>query len=497
MTDAFAPAMDLDVFNADYVPENDPMHTGNPLVDTLPRIRSDAEWVAQLLRAPAFDLNERKLEAHLRSYKVSKLKRLFIPTPQHYKFGRRLDQLIRCGYEHRNPLLPARAALLQAAFERMQRSGEATPIVFTDADPMWSYALIGCSGAGKSTTAESVLGSYPQRIFHPHYNITQVVWIKVDCPKGGGIRDLALSFVQAFDKVLGQKGNNYSRMNAQELTALAHLLAVAHHLGVVVLDELQNLSAKKSGGREEMLNWFQELVNLFKLPVVLLGTYKAKAVLQLDLRHGRRAGVTGSEIWDPLKRGPEFDYLMKKIWYYSWLRNVGELTEELLQAIYEETQGIRAFMVDMFLVVQLHALWKGLETITPELFKSVARAEFSTVQPMLNALRSKDPNRQKKFEDLVSYDVEEAIERILHLVSSGSPPVSSVARSSESTLLGQACCNIETALGLSAAESKQLVLRAMDGSHKSARALTTAALRLYCRITEDAPKEEGALDVDL
>jgi len=468
---------------AKYVPASHPLYSGNPLVDALPPVRSYDEWVEQLINVPAFDEAQRAMDAHLRSYFISKLKRLFIPTAQHVKLARKIDQLVRWGYESRNPLSPNRAALLQQTYERAQTAGQAVKLAFSDVHPICTASVIGGSGVGKTTAVEHVLSSYPQCIHHVQHNITQLVWLKVECPKDGSVRELALSALRAIDNALGTHyaPAHEARQTATSLTRRFSHLAVAHHLGILVLDEMQNLSVKKSGGREEMLNWFQELVNELKLPILLLGTYKARRVLQLDMRHARRVSVAGSEIWDPLKKGEEFDFLLNAMWQYMWLRESSEVSDELRATIYEESQGIRAFVVDMFLVAQLYALWKGVETITPELFRKVARTEFAAVQPMLHALRSGDPNRLHKFDDLVTYDVDDQIERVRQLITTTSSADTSVRPSAKASMLAQASANAASTLGLSAADARDLVLRAMDESHKSAPALTLAAIELYRR----------------
>jgi hypothetical protein len=473
---------------ARYVPDAHPLHTGNPLIDALPVIRSDAEWIAQLANVPKVNPQEQTLESHVRSYKVSLLKRLFIPTAEHRRLARRVDQMIRWGYENRPPDSPERTALLQTAYERAQNVGTAVKIVFAETQPICTSSLIGCSGMGKSTGVESILGSIPQSLYHPDYRMTQIVWLKVDCPRNGSVADLARAILRAFDRVLGTDfvARIGSREGPDVLLAQAAVYALANHLGILVLDEMQNLTVKKSGGREEMLNWFQSLVNEFKIPIFLMGTYKARAVLGLNMRHARRGAVVGSSTWDPLPNGPEFAYLVKKMWQYSWLREPGELTQEMVDSIHEETQGVRAFIIDMFLVAQLHALWKGVETITPDLLRTVARTEFSPVQPMLSALRSKDLKRLQKFEDLVDFDLDSEIERLRQLI----PAVGSSGPAAPyASMTAEAASNVQLALGVSAVDAKQLVLRAVKDSHKSARALTEAAVRLY--MTEHPSADES------
>ena len=463
---------------ARYIPRTHPLWTGNPQIDALPRIRSDQEWIAQLLKKPKFEPQQRMLDSHIRSYQVESLKRMFIPTAEHRRLSRRVDQMTRWGYANRPPESRERIALLQSTYERAQNAGAAVKLVFSESQPICTSSLIGCSGMGKSTGVESTLGSFPQCIYHPDYRMTQVVWLKVDCPRNGSVSDLARAILRAFDRVLdtdfaGQIG---SREGPDSLLAKVAHYALANHLGILVLDEMQNLTVKKSGGREEMLNWFQSLVNELKIPILLMGTYKARSVLGLNMRHARRAAVVGSFTWDPLVKGPEFEYLVKNTWEYSWLRETGPLTQEMLDTIHQETQGVRAFVIDMFLVAQLHALWKGVETITPELFRTVARTEFAPVQPMLNALRSKDLKRLNKFDDVMDFDLDSEIERLRQLIPAGG---SSSSPRGQTSMVAQAASNIESAFGLSGLDAKQLVLRAVKDTHKSARALTEAAVRLY------------------
>jgi len=145
--------VDLKHFRACYLSASSPGYTGNPLIDALPVIRSDAEWAPQLLSAPEFDPRQREQEAHSRSYFVSELKHVFIPTAQHVKLARRLDQLIRWGYANRHPFSPERAALLQRSYANAQSSGKAQKLVFSPVDPISTFSLIGCSGVGKSTVS--------------------------------------------------------------------------------------------------------------------------------------------------------------------------------------------------------------------------------------------------------------------------------------------------------------------------------------------------------
>ena len=322
---------------ARYTGDVDESQKGNPLTLALPPIKDDLGWLRQMLRVPAFDDSFVNEPAYQRAYYVAGLKDAFIPCERHIDLARRLDILLRAGYRKRNPMTAEYAQELQRRFEQVQLGRRAEPLVFGENQPISSYSLLGVSGMGKSTTMENILSAYPQAIFHEKLSRLQVVWLKVECPKDGNVKELAKNILRAFDRVLGT--NHLSRVSSKasidEISALVYQLAVSHCLGLLVIDELQNVSVRRSGGREALLNWFQELVNEVRLPVVLLGTFKAKEILEHDVRHSRRSTQTGSAAWTPMKLDVEFQTLVRGVWKFQWLKEPTPLTEELLQTVYE------------------------------------------------------------------------------------------------------------------------------------------------------------------
>ncbi len=47
------------------------------------------------------------------------------------------------------------------------------------------------------------------------------------------------------------------------------LIAKRHSLGALIIDEIQNISAAKSGGVQKMLNFIMNLINTIGVPVIL------------------------------------------------------------------------------------------------------------------------------------------------------------------------------------------------------------------------------------
>jgi hypothetical protein len=79
------------------------------------------------------------------------------------------------------------------------------------------------------------------------------------------------------------------RHGVETMLALMAQTANMFALGLLVIDEIQHLSRAKSGGSEKMLNFFVTMSNTIGIPVLFVGTPKARDIFDLDLRSSRRA----------------------------------------------------------------------------------------------------------------------------------------------------------------------------------------------------------------
>lgn len=395
-----------------YRPAEVPEFAGNPLIEALPPILSDEGWAELLGSYPLIHESERELPVHLRSYLVMRLQRYFLPLPRHMELAQRIGLLLRNGYVGRNPLTADRGHLFQKLYQSVQKENLAGA-TFNDFNPAIAMSLVGFSGMGKTTSVERILNTFPQVIFHDKHNFHQVVWLKIDCPKGGSTRQLGFDFFSTLDNVLKTEHRQdfNVRTNADELLERAKQLAVVYHLGVLVIDEIQNLNVKKSGGREEMMNFFQEVCNTLGVPVVLMGTNKAMRVLQLDFRQARRNAGAGSFIWEAMPNDAEWQYVVEDLWQYQWVRKPIPFTPDIAESLFADVQGIRAILGAAFQLAQIRAMRTGEESVTPELIRRVIQREFQPVLAMLKALASRDPRRLKNYEDILPMNFDELMRK--------------------------------------------------------------------------------------
>ena len=388
-------------------------YRGNPLIEALPPILTDKEVSKQLACYPPYDESERNLPDQVRIHLTHTALDLFVPLPDHLDLAQRFSCLIRNGYVPRNPVTAVFWKEIGTRVSAMTLQRRRRNPVRSTAT---GFNLIGISGGGKTTGVEVNFDLYPQVIYHRNFqnrnfNFTQVVWLKMLCPPDGSIKGLCLDFFRILDDLLGTNHyENYAeRKTTDELIPSMARVASMHGLGVLALDEIQYLSESKSGGKERMLNFFCELTNRIGLPVVFVGTYKARQVLEGEFRQVRRGCGEGEKRWDRLTDRTTWRFFLKALWRYQYIKHSTGLTDELCELFFDLTQGIPDLCVKLYILTQVRAIRTGKEVITPDIVRSVARDSFATVQGILEHLRNNDVAKLELISDICSIDLGSSI----------------------------------------------------------------------------------------
>ena len=395
------------IVEAEYLAQVIPEYQDNPLIEALPDIMSDSDTLFLLTKEPTYSPDERNMESRYRLHCISRLLNdYYQPLPQHLDIENKISVCLRQGYRNRNPLDRGSTLMANESFEAMKEKRPPRPIPGYHPNTA-GFTIIGVSGVGKSTAVESILHLYPQVILHKEYkgvplHATQIVWLKLDCPHDGSRGELCYRFFKAVDDLVGTEYlDQYkkSRITIDSMLTLMQRIAQEFSLGMLVVDEVQHLSLAK-GGSDAMLNFFVTLENTIGVPVVLIGTSKALPLLQGQFRQARRASGHGALIWNRMKKERSWITFVQSIWKYQWIRNEVKLTPQMLDVVYEKTQGIIVLAVALYVLIQEDAIQSARETFTIEDIRRISRERMNLVQPMLEALRKNDQKEIDKYEDI-------------------------------------------------------------------------------------------------
>lgn len=405
---------------ADYRKTDIPRYNDNPFIEALPPI-AEPKAVIEALKSRVDILYSDKSasptkRAHLL---VGLMNNFFQPIVRHVQLESKLSIMLREGYVGRNLQSGDLAQSLQEGYRRV-KDGESESFQYGSLESTASsLAFIGCSGSGKTTTINRILTTYPQCIYHTKHNFTQIVYLKIDCPHDGSLKSLCLHFFRAIDNALStnyEKRYGQKRNSIETLMNLMGQLSNHHAIGLLIIDEIQHLSISKSGGAEKMLNFFVTLVNTINLPVVMIGTPKARFIFEQDFRSARRGAGMGAVFWEQMKQGnakntsQEWHSFTNTLWKYQWLSRADtELSQEIRDVWYELSQGILDIVVKIFVLAQFRAIESGIEKITVRVLQITYEEDLKPIHPMIKALQSGVANRIAEYSDLVIPEVDQKI----------------------------------------------------------------------------------------
>ena len=402
---------------ANYKDHKLPEYNKNPLIQALPLILSGEEFIEKVMTLPNYVNEERELESHYRFHCVERLSRYFQPLNKTVNLQQVICALLMQGYLARNILSSEYTRRSRQIHEAIKaEDGKNLENYVNTPTSASGLTLIGPSGMGKSTNFINILSLYDQVILHREYSTYQIVWLKVDCPHAGSLKGLCIDIFLAVDRLLGT--NYFKKFGAtrnSEDYMLAQVAQIAHtqHLGVLVIDEMQNLVSSRRKC-DEMLNFLVKMDNIIGVPVIRIGTNEAFPILQGNFRNARRGTGEGSVIWDRMMKDDEWDFFMEEMWGYQWTKLLTPFSEEINRVFYDESQGILDIAIKLYKMVQWRAIsLGGKEIISIDIIRQAAKDGLFLVKPMLDAIRSGDRDWMLKYKDIAPVDTTEYQDRCL------------------------------------------------------------------------------------
>ncbi|MBD7965946.1 AAA family ATPase [Fictibacillus norfolkensis] len=374
---------------------------GNPFIEAIPNRLDIESFYDKLYSVPMFKTENLELGIEDRLELVQQIKPSFwLPLPNHYDKYRSLYNMIKIGYQSRNPITVMYNRQFAMGWDKILVTGldETGANIAGNIQTAQSSTEIGLSGMGKSKVYERILKLlFPQVIHHSEYKgrkllTTQVVWLKIECPSGKSLGALCKNFYAAVDDLLGS--SFYEKHGAKggtidDLAKRMVRVAAQINLGVLIIDEIQNVQKAHSGGDERIINFITELVNTIGIPVIVIGTFKAMYLYKKSLAVSRRGipdmyneNVTTLMLDDSW----EWNEFLKNLWDLQYTVKYTPLTEDLKKVMYYQTLGIPDIAVKLFMHVQAKAILNG-EEITVPLLNDVASKSLKLLQPIFERIR--------------------------------------------------------------------------------------------------------------
>lgn len=395
-------------YRANYIEQRIPQYRGNPLIEALPPSLDDDALLGALFAMPEFSPEQQSWPLHERMQMLAQLANFMIPLPRHLHLAHSLDALIRQGYIGRIP----RSAASHRIFGKLHEQYRQKTTYSTNSSVVaqLSSSLIGLSGMGKTTTIKRLMSRTPEVIYHPDYGIYQIPYLHIETPyDGASVKGLAHSIFRKVDNLLPEAGytEQYgitTRLGAETLMNHAARILHMHCVGLLVVDEIQNLENSPKN-RQALMTLLVSASNELGVPILFIGTNKARRILSLDFRQARRSIGQSLTYWDRLRKGnqanmDEWEDFISILWRFQWTRHPVAESAFLADLLYQYSQGIVDIAIKLFAASQVRAMLDGSETLTGQLIADVAQRELAMVAPMIAALRRDDVATLRAYDDI-------------------------------------------------------------------------------------------------
>jgi hypothetical protein len=390
-----------------------PEYASNPFIVRLNPLISLEEIQEKITAAPYFDPAERRESHAYRRHCALRLMRAFFPLKGQVIAIEKLIMMICDGYIGRDPGAGLHHRCILDAVERIEHGDLERGASHDVPNRAGSAAIIGIPGMGKTTTISMGMKILPA-VLRPDvgYTMTQIPIIELQCPAEGSVKQFCKNFFKRVDKRLGQ--NRYFKQFGKDSipaeTMLLHVQHIAqlHAIGVIVIDEIQNLLTASGKNAGALMKFYVTMTNTIGVPVLLIGTMSAAEILQHGFHAARRADGFGSEVWDRAAYGEEWRDWLEQVWQFQWTNQRTKLTDELAEAMYQQTQGVLDLAIKLHMLVQMRVMHLGQfsdrpETITKEIIDQVASESFNMVRPMIMAIRDGNLDALDQFRDISGF----------------------------------------------------------------------------------------------
>jgi len=409
-------------------------YPGNPDICALPRYASLAEIKLQN-SIPLRGYDEKKVrEMPLsdRKRNLLRLKEVRFPFPFHGKVDMFLNTVLVSAYASRRLAITDRPAEYNSGLG-IQKSNIITAGTNICSNTM-GFSIIGMSGSGKSTAFQLAAAKYPRAIRH-HLNdisYTQIPLIRLTAFANGNLSALYYMFASQLDEILDSGDLHYRQMkggtNLGKMTAVVEDWIKRYHIGAIAIDEIQlmDFSPKSAKSIENLLT----ITAMTGVALIMIGTQDACSCWNGVLRLQRRTQSLTVHADEYCSQREYVELLIKRIWKYQWLSKKAELTDGIMETLYEESQGSIDLLTTLWMMVQFEAISVKKEPeIDEDYISKVARGRYSRMKILIQESltesenlyldlkksiveqiqMSADADEQKKYMDSLRADNERAV----------------------------------------------------------------------------------------
>ena len=362
------------------------------IISLLPRMLSGKELTEALKTLPAYDPEIGTATVPMRLTALSDLYHIYIPSQMSVEIYSKLYLALLRSMQKKGTKLAIRQqnqnyrAILQQEYSGIIGGSD-------------SFTIIGTSGIGKSSAISRAIQLMTENqvieVTTPYCKVAPC--IVVQCPFDSSVKGLLLEVLRKVDEMLESTYyQNALRARATTDMLIGSVSQVAlHHIGLLVVDEIQNVANSKNG--TILIGSLTQLINNSGISICMVGTPESTRFFERAMQLARRS--VGLQ-YTAMKYDEQFQTLCKVLFQYQYTQNRTEITDGIMEWLYEHSAGVTSVAVALIHDAQEIAILNGTETLNLEALNKSYQQRLSFlhgyIEPSVSTKKQTSQTKKKQ-----------------------------------------------------------------------------------------------------
>ena len=327
----------------------------NKIIEYLPKMKSSEELISALEILPDYSENICQEDSVTRLVALSDLYKIYIPSFMSVEIYSKLYlSLIRSLNKKQTKIATIQQNENFKAVLNQEYRG-----IIGGSD---SFTIIGNSGIGKSSAiSRSIELITENKVIETEKPYSKMIpCVTIQCPFDSSVKGLLLEILRKVDEIL--ESSYYekalrSRSTTDMLIGSVSQVAL-NHIGLLIVDEIQNVVNSKNG--KSLVGALTQLINNSGISICMVGTPESNIFFEQAMQLARRS--LGLQ-YGAMKYDDSFKDFCRTVFKHQYTKNKVEITDSIVNWIYEHSGGITSVVVSLIHDAQEIAILNGSEKL--------------------------------------------------------------------------------------------------------------------------------------
>ena len=371
------------------------------IIHILPTMKSGDDLFSALKVLPKYDESICTAEVPMRLMALSDLYRIYVPSQMSLEiYSKMYLALLRSLQKKGTKLAVQQKNQNYRAVIQQEYSG-----IMGGSD---SFTIIGASGIGKSSAISRAITLITEnKVIEVENPYTKIIpCICVQCPFDSSVKGLLLEILRKVDEMIDSKYyQNALRARTTTDMLIGSVSQVAlNHIGLLVVDEIHNVCNSKNG--KSLVGMLTQLINNSGISICMVGTPESAVFFEQAVQLARRSlGLR----YDVMEYGMDFRKFCKIVFSYQYVKQKTEITDGIMEWLYEHTSGNISVVVSLLHDAQEIAILNGKEVLNLESLQEAYQKRLSMLHGFIHREQKKQTSKPKRKVSVMSAGVKNPI----------------------------------------------------------------------------------------